>query len=58
MNKREREVVVKVTAECVSCKTRKDIGPGEVPAGEMPTCPKCYSPMVAVSASAKSGRKR
>lgn len=36
-----------VTARCVGCGARKQIGPDEVPAGEVPMCDKCFSPMVA-----------
>jgi len=44
---------VTVTAECVVCGSRRDIKPGDIPAGETPFCEKCYSPMIAVKASAK-----
>ena len=39
-----------VRVECVACKARKDIGPGDVAPGMIPMCDKCYMPMVAVSA--------
>lgn len=42
-----------VTVECVTCKSRRDIGPGEVEPNDVPSCLKCYSPMVAVSAQGR-----
>lgn len=39
-----------VTAKCVGCGAVREIGEGEVAPGDMPTCPKCFSPMVAVEA--------
>jgi NAD-dependent SIR2 family protein deacetylase len=44
---------VTATAECVACKHRKDFGPDDVERDEVPLCPQCFSPMVAVSAEAK-----
>lgn len=55
--KAETEVTVTVTAECIACKHRREIKPGEVPAGEVPFCEKCFNPMVAVRASAKTRRR-
>lgn len=39
-----------VTAKCVGCGATRQIKEGEVPAGEMPMCEKCFSPMVATGA--------
>lgn len=41
-----------VTVKCVACGHQKDVGIGEVPAGELPMCEKCGSPMAAVKAKA------
>jgi hypothetical protein len=46
--------VVTVRARCVACRAERDIGAGEVPEGEMPACKVCFSPMVAISASART----
>jgi hypothetical protein len=56
MKKREVETVV--IAECVACKARKEIHAGEVGKNDMPTCDKCYNPMVAVSVKAKLRREK
>jgi hypothetical protein len=47
------EPTVRVRVECVRCKARKDIGPGDVSPGLIPMCVKCYMPMIAVSATRK-----
>jgi hypothetical protein len=49
---------VKVTVRCVSCQGTREVGPGEVPAGDIPMCPTCFMPMVAVSAQATTGAAR
>lgn len=41
-----------VTVKCIGCGKTKEVGPGEVPKGEMPMC-ECMNPMVAVSAESK-----
>ena len=41
-----------VTVQCVGCRARREVGPGEVPLGEVPLCGLCLLPMVAVKASA------
>ncbi len=46
--------VVTVRARCVACHAERDIGAHEVPEGEMPFCKACFSPMVAISASART----
>lgn len=43
-----------VTVECIGCKARREVGPGEIPAGEVPMCSLCLLPMVAVRATRKS----
>jgi hypothetical protein len=48
---------VTVTAECVQCGARREIGPGEVDPGDVPFCEKCYMPMVCVSATARRQRR-
>lgn len=40
-----------VTVKCISCGKKRDVGPGEIPAGDVPTCDDCYMPMVAVKAT-------
>lgn len=45
---------VTVRVRCVGCGAKRDIKPGEVPAGEVPMCTKCYSPMVVVSSTSTS----
>ena len=47
----KKAVTVKVKVRCVQCKATKEVGPGDVPEGEMPTCDQCHAPMVAVSAT-------
>jgi hypothetical protein len=42
-----------VIVKCVQCMKRREIGPGEVPKGEVPMCDDCYVPMVAVRAELK-----
>lgn len=39
-----------LTVKCIGCGEKKDLKPGDVPAGEMPMCDKCFNPMVAESA--------
>lgn len=39
-----------VTVQCVGCKKKKEVRPGDVPEGEMPMCDDCFNPMLAVSA--------
>jgi hypothetical protein len=45
-----------VVVRCVQCQAEKSIGPGEVPAGDIPMCSKCMAPMVAVEAVAQEVR--
>jgi len=47
------ETMVTVIAECLFCKIRKEIKPGEIGKDDMPMCPKCFGPMVAVSAKCR-----
>jgi hypothetical protein len=42
-----------VTVRCVACGATREIGAGEVPAGESPMCESCFSPMVVESATAE-----
>jgi hypothetical protein len=44
-----------VTVECMRCRERRDIGPGEIPVDEVPMCPTCWMPMVPVEARAEVG---
>jgi Zn finger protein HypA/HybF involved in hydrogenase expression len=44
---KETSMSTSVTAQCVSCKHKETLTP--IPS-DVPMCPKCYSPMVAVSA--------
>lgn len=48
---RAREAVV--IAKCIGCGHRREIRAGEVPKGQMPECPKCYSVMVAERAEVR-----
>jgi hypothetical protein len=45
-------VNVTVKVRCIYCRKTKNLGPGEVPAGDVPMCD-CGGVMVAESASAK-----
>jgi Zn finger protein HypA/HybF involved in hydrogenase expression len=47
---------ISVTAKCVECGNKRDIGPSEVPKDQMPMCDKCYGVMVAVKATAKKSK--
>lgn len=38
-----------VTVKCVVCGKKKEIGPNEIPKGEVPMC-ECFNPMIPVSA--------
>jgi hypothetical protein len=49
-------MTMQVTARCIGCKATREIGPGEVPEGEMPMCSACFLPMVAERASSACGR--
>ncbi len=40
---------MKLTVKCVSCSHKIEVGPSN----EMPMCPECYSPMIAVGASSE-----
>jgi hypothetical protein len=42
--------VTVVIAKCVGCGHEKEVQPREVPAGELPMCPKCYCVMYAKEA--------
>lgn len=44
---------VTVKVRCVQCGHEREIGPGEVPAGEIPFCPRDFGVMVPVSADAR-----
>lgn len=39
-----------VVAKCVACGTTTEVKAIEIRAGELPMCPKCYSPTYAVEA--------
>lgn len=43
---------VSVKVRCVGCGATKDIGPGEIPAGDQPMCDIDFMPMVPVKATA------
>jgi len=45
--------MIKVTVQCIQCKEKKDIGPGEVEEDDVPMCQKCFMPMVPVEAHTK-----
>lgn len=44
---RNRSPVPEAEARCTGCGHRWWVGPGAVPAGEMPMCPECYCAGVA-----------
>lgn len=48
-NRQSRPVVV---VECIGCKAKREIGPGEADRFSQPMCPDCFLPMVAVEAKA------
>lgn len=37
---------VRVIVRCVACRATREIGPDEIPPGEVPMCEACFSPMV------------
>lgn len=39
-----------VTVKCVACGSTRDVGLGEVPAGDVPMCEQCMAPMAPVRA--------
>ena len=41
-----------VTARCPSCLSTREIGPGEIPVGDVPMCERCLLPMFVVRAQA------
>lgn len=43
-----------VIAKCVSCGYKGEIKAREIPKGEVPICPKCFSLMVAEKAETKT----
>lgn len=53
-----KKPTVYVEVKCIACGYRWKVGPGEVPADHVPTCPKCYSPGVPVRAVAMQPTKR
>lgn len=44
-----------VIVRCAQCSKRREIGPGEIPKGEVPMCDECFVPMVPVRAVLKGG---
>jgi len=52
MKNEKKKAGVHVLAECMMCKKRRKIGPGEVAPGEHPMCNACFMPMMPV----KGGR--
>lgn len=50
--KRQMETIV--IAKCVGCGHKEKIKAGEISKGEMPTCPKCFMPMIAEKATSKT----
>ena len=49
---------VSVTVECIGCKTRGRIFPGEVAKGDHPCCPRCGMPMIPILAKAMRGKQK
>lgn len=49
-----KKVEVVVIAKCVGCEHKQEIKAGEIPDGEIPTCPKCFMPMIAEKAKTKT----
>lgn len=48
-------MTVKLKVRCIYCRQTKEIGPGEIPPGDVPMCD-CGGVMVAVSATARRRR--
>lgn len=44
----------RVRVRCIACRAERWIGPGEIPDGEIPLCPECFMPQVAIRAEARS----
>lgn len=44
-----------VKVRCVQCGFTREIAPGEIPADEIPMCPRDFAIMVPVSATARIG---
>lgn len=42
-----------VIVECPKCKARREVGPGEIPEGEVPICDTCLFPMFAIRAEVR-----
>ena len=53
MKKKHSHLTPVVIVKCVQCTKRREIGPGEIPKGEVPMCDDCYVPMVVVRAELK-----
>lgn len=46
-----------VKVRCVGCEATREVGSGEVARGDVPMCTACFSPMVAVGATAEPCRR-
>lgn len=51
MKRRRKWQMIKITVKCVCCDYTKEVGDEQT---EMPMCDKCFSPMVATKAEAKT----
>ena len=40
--------ITKILCECVGCKSRREVLPGEVEIGDQPMCNECGMPMIVV----------
>ena len=45
-----------VVAKCIGCGAKREIRPFEIEEGDMPMCERCFMPMVAEKAKARSIR--
>ena len=52
------QTAVNVTVRCVGCNATREVGPGQIARGDVPMCSACFSPMVAVGATAEPRREQ
>lgn len=50
--------VVRATARCLACGSKRIIAPGEIPVGEVPICFYCYTPMVLESVDTQPDKRK
>ncbi len=47
-----------VTVECVGCRSRRDIFPGQIAQNDVPMCSNCFMPMVPIKARAEREKEK